>query len=181
MLHIHERLSDVPPLVYPVPVRYGFNPGSTLVVMNGASAIVARVYLTTTLGGAAAGVTTLFSHVVSLPVLPMFHVHNCMVHSHASMENEENDNELMKLCTLPSAAHSVQDNRQGCLGCDGYGKRNSCWTCGHHCPMRYCGALCSNHHWNHCWMGVPGRKVRLLLVCATVVCVVHCAALLLCC
>ncbi len=47
------------------PCRYGFNPGSALAVMNGASAIVARVCATTTLGGAAGGLSTLFTQMVS--------------------------------------------------------------------------------------------------------------------
>ncbi|KAL4433285.1 hypothetical protein ABPG77_003333 [Micractinium sp. CCAP 211/92] len=43
---------------------YGFNPGSALAVMNGASAIVARVCATTTLGGAAGGLSTLFTQML---------------------------------------------------------------------------------------------------------------------
>lgn len=43
---------------------YGFNPGSALMVMNGASAIVARCCVTTTLGGAAGGLTTLFTQML---------------------------------------------------------------------------------------------------------------------
>ncbi|KAL4448315.1 hypothetical protein ABPG75_005534 [Micractinium tetrahymenae] len=43
---------------------YGFNPGSALAVMNGASAIVARTCVTTTLGGAAGGLSTLFTQML---------------------------------------------------------------------------------------------------------------------
>lgn len=43
---------------------YGFNPGSALMILGGASAIVARVCATTTLSAAAGGLSTLFTQML---------------------------------------------------------------------------------------------------------------------
>lgn len=50
---------------HPTPGRYGFNPGSALMILDGASAIVARVCATTTLSAAAGGLSTLFTQMAS--------------------------------------------------------------------------------------------------------------------
>ena len=43
--------------------RYGFNPGSALMIM-GTSGLVARAAITTTLGGGAGGLASLFTNMV---------------------------------------------------------------------------------------------------------------------